>query len=440
LPFATKRRPVEEAAPKTISIEYLPWAKQKDDGTWIGQAVVHKSEAKFREVMAGRQSGKTMVGIAEICVDAMSAKHVDWWICPNYKVKPRAWRGLLAFLPKEVIVKKNETENYIQLVNGSEIRVTSADAEGSLVSESLDFAVCDEAGQWKEKAWYQGIAPMFAARPDAKALLIGTPRGKNWFHRLWLKGQAGHDKDPEHESFHWKSEDSPYVSKSFLEEQRRNIPQDTYLQEYEANPLDNASAVFRNFRHCIRNWPMVPDQFMCLGVDLARKIDFTAVVAMNGKKQVTEIQRFQEDWPDQKRRIVSTAFRLNSARGVVDSTGEGDVLVGFLREAGMQVEEFVLSNQSKQKLLDNLRVDFEQSLISIPNDTDLIAELDAYQYEFDEETRKMKFSAPEGMHDDLVIALALASWGQRGVSSWVVDQTQTGSYMGRSSGGSYMRR
>ena len=103
-------------------------------------------------------------------------------------------------------------------------------------------------------------------------------------------------------------------------------------------------------------------------------------------------------------------------------------------------EEFILSNQSKQKLLDNLKVDFEQSLISIPNDELLISELEAYQYEFDDETRKMKYSAPEGMHDDLVIALALASWGQRGVASWAVEQQQTGSYMGSRSAGSYMRR
>lgn len=428
-------------SPKPIQIEYMPWAKRRDDGTYLGQAMVHKSTAQFREVMAGRQSGKTMVGIAEICMDAMTnPRHIDFWVCPNYKVKPRAWRGLTDFLPKEVISKKNETESYLQLVNGSEIRVTSADAEGSLVSESLDFAVCDEAGQWKEKAWFQGIAPMFAARPHAKALLIGTPRGKNWFHRMWLKGQPGPDKEPEHDSFHWKSEDSPYVSKQFLATQKRDIPQDTYLQEYEANPLDNASAVFRNFRHCIRNWPMLPDQFMCLGIDLARKIDFSAVVAMNGKKQVVEIQRFQEDWPDQKRRIVASSFRLNSARMVVDATGEGDVLIGFLREAGMQVEEFLLSNQSKQKLLDNLKVDFEQSLISIPQDDLLISELEAYQYEYDEETRKMKYSAPEGMHDDLVIALALAAWGQRGVSNYMA-QDQSTSYLGRSAGGgSYLRR
>jgi terminase large subunit-like protein len=394
--------------------------------------------------MAGRQSGKTLVGIAEICMAAMENRRMCWWISPNYKVKPRAWRGLLEFLPPEVVDKKNETESYVRLINGSEIWVKSADAPDSLVSESLDFAVADEAGQWKPTAWYQGILPMFAARPEARAILIGTPRGKNWFHRVWLQG-LGANKDADYDSFHWKSEDSPYVSKSFLDEQRRNVPQDTYLQEYEANPLDNAKSVFRHFRQCIRLYPMLPDQFMCLGVDVARKVDFSAVIAMNGKKQVTEIERFQDDWPEQERKVVTASFRNSFARGIVDATGEGDVFIAHLREKGMQVEEFIFSNASKARLIQNLVVDFEQSQISIPNHEQLIAELDAYEYEYDEDTRKLTYGAPDGQHDDLVIALALAAWGQRGVPAYLT-LDRSASYMGggpRSSApvrGSYMGR
>jgi len=60
---------------------------------------------------------------------------------------------------------------------------------------------------------------------------------------------------------------------------------------------------------------------------------------------------------------------------VVDATGEGDVLIGFLREpyAGRRVPAV---EPVQQKLLDNLKVDFEQSLISIPQDDLLIAELE----------------------------------------------------------------
>src|SRR6185503_1337508 len=198
----------------------------------------------------------------------------------------------------------------------------------------------------------------------------------------WLRGRPGPDKHPDYESFHWYSEDSPYVSQSFLASEREVMSRDMYLQEYEANPLDNGASFFRNWRHCIRQMRMEPDQFMVLGVDLARKLDFSAIVAMNGKKQVTEVQRFQEEWPDQQRRIVSTAFRNAFARGIVDATGEGDVVIGNLREAGMQVEDFILTNASKFRLMDNLRIDFEQSRISIPQHEQLLSEIDAFEFEY----------------------------------------------------------
>lgn len=386
--------------------------------------------------MAGRQSGKTMVGIAEIGWDALQHPgHINWWIAPNYKVKPRAWRGLLDFLPTEVIVKKNETENYITLVNGSQIWVKSADAPDSLVSEGLDFAVCDEAGQWKESAWTQGISPMFAARPKARAMLIGTPRGKNWFQRLWLKGKEGHEAD--YAAFHWFSADSPFVSRAFLEEQRRSIPRETYLQEYEADPLDNAQAVFRDIRSCVKMLLGAADTLTVIGVDLARKLDFSAMIGMNSSRQVVFVDRFQDEWSEQKRKIIGKAFGLN-ARVVMDATGMGDVLVEEMRNSGVQVEGFIISNQSKQQLIDNLRVAFQQGTIAIPNDPHLIEELEAYEYEYDEDTRKYKYSAPDGQHDDLVIALALALWGQRGAYFYATSKTGSSSYMGGGGGNSYL--
>jgi hypothetical protein len=427
--------PSSPEAAKEVRVEYLPWANTEKG---VGQAYVHQSDAKFRLVMAGRQSGKTVVGISEICWDAMAVGgHINWWIAPNYKVAPRAWRGLLDFLPPEVIRKKNETEKYVVLLNGSEIWVKSADAPDSLVSTSLDFAVCDEAGQWKELAWFQGISPMFAARKDAKAMLIGTPRGKNWFHRLWLQGR-GPDRDPDYEAFHWKSEDSPYVSRAFLEEQRRNIPLETYLQEYEADPLDNALAAFRNFRSAIRMSQAPTDGLMAVGVDLARKLDFSAMIGMNSSRQVTSVERFQDEWSEQKRRIVAKAFGLN-ARVVMDATGMGDVMVEEIRNAGVQIEGFIISNSSKANLIQNLQVAFQQGTISIPNDPVLIDELESYELEYDEETRKYKYAAPDGKHDDLVIALALALWGQRGAFAFASTQERN-SYGGRGARETYGSR
>jgi len=405
---------------------------------WKAQARVHTSKARFRVVMAGRQSGKTMTGIAEICNFAMSHPGaILWWVAPSYKVKDRAWRGILDFLPKQVIGKKNETESRVALGNNSIIWVKSADAEEALVSESLDGVVCDEAGQWKENVWIRGIGPMLTARPNAWALFIGTPRGKNWFYHLWLRGK---NNEPDWASFHWASAESPYVSREYIEEMRRTTPGETFMQEYEANPLDNALSAFRNFRNCIGGYGLA-DRFMCLGVDLARKLDFTVQIAMNSKRQVTSFDRYQNDWAVQKQKIVATAFGLGS-RVVMDATGVGDVFIQQVRESGVQAEGYIFTNESKQVLIDNLRVAFENGTITIPDEPVLINELAAYEITQNDKTGRYYYSAPDGQHDDAVVALALALWGQRGTPIWSNPVAGDDNYLsrGRSSANNYLRR
>ncbi len=417
-------------------IEYAPW---RDAEKGVGQWHVHQSEARFRTVMAGRQSGKTMSGIAEIAVDAMSVPgHVDWWIAPNYKVKDRAWRGLLDFIPKEAIAKKNETELRLRLVNGSEIFVKSADAPDSLVSEGLHFAVCDEAGQWKEDAWFRGVRPMFTAT-QGRALLIGTPRGKNWFYRVWQMGRPGPEHDKDYESFQWRSADSPFSDEKDLAEARKNLPSDIYKQEYEADPLDNSQGVFHNVRACIRTHAQ-NDPMTCIGADFARKHDFSAFIPMNSARQALAVFRSQQDWPLQKQQLAALAVRHGFARIVGDEAGVGDPVIQELRSAGFQVEGVNTNGAQKRIIVEHLRLAFEQGTIGIPDDEVLIDELEAYEYTV-LPSGQLRYSAPEGKFDDTVIALALALWGQRASLGIFAQPQQRTTYMGQSVGaaGSYMR-
>lgn len=64
----------------------------------------------------------------------------------------------------------------------------------------------------------------------------------------------------------------------------------------------------------------------------------------------------------------------------------------------------------RMDLLNNLAMLLEQDKIQIPNDQGLIDELESFQYSLSP-TGKIKVSAPEGMHDDRVMSLALAVWG-----------------------------
>jgi len=417
-----------------VQIGYAPW---RDTTRGIGQWFVHQSEARFRLVMAGRQSGKTMTAVAEICVDAMAHPgHIDWWICNNLETKATAWKAIVDFLPPAVVAKTNQVDRLIRLVNGSEIYVKSAAGDKSLVSASLDFIVCDEAGTWKEDAWERGVSPMILARPHARVLFVSTPRSKNWFYRMWLKGR---NNEPGYASFHWKSEDSPFADLSYLAERRQNMRRDLYNEEFEADPLDTTGGMFRNVRACVVNAPAVADRFTCIGADLARKGDFSAAIPMDSQRRALFVERSQEDWPVQKARLARLSFEMNFARLVVDSANVGDVIVQDLRAAGLAVEDVPTnSHVVKRNIIDNLAVAFENGTIKIPGDEVLLDELESYTYER-LPSGVYRYTAPEGQNDDTVIALALALWGQRGALSRPMNHTSR-NYLSRGRGESYMRR
>ncbi len=62
---------------------------------------------------------------------------------------------------------------------------------------------------------------------------------------------------------------------------------------------------------------------------------------------------------------------------------------------------------SKSASIDALALAFERGDLRIPNDPTLIAELQAYEMER-LPSGLYRYSAPEGLHDDHVISLALA--------------------------------
>lgn len=374
------------------------------------QAEVHTSESRFRVVIAGRQSGKTMTGVAEISTWVLErAPGNYWWTTSSYKTKDKAWRDLLSFLPAHIIKKKNETENYIAFTNGSRISIRSADAPDSLVSETLDGEVNDEFAQWSPDVWPQRLRPMLGVT-EGPALFLGSPRGRNYAYDLYTLGLGG---DPEWSSFKWASSESPYFSADEFERARRELPERIFRQEYLADFVEGGGEVFRNVDAAVG--PLVAaDAHTIIGVDLARLRDWTVLWALTSGGETVEVQRFQHmDWAIQKTKIVEMYKRLGARRAVVDATGVGDPMVEELTRAGIAVEPFKFSAQSKASAVENLMLRFDNGSIRLPvGRPELIEEFKAFAFETMPSGRD-RFSAPEGRHDDAVMALALAAWGIR---------------------------
>ena len=388
-----------------------------------GQLVVHNCMARFKVLANGRRWGKTMFAVMEILKQALNVPGEYWWVAPTYKIAQRAWMlwdtamgevdgERVPIIPRE-LYHNIKGESLKEIFNGSRVYFLSADNPESLIGSGINGVVMDEAARCSSVAWYQSIRP---ALGDHKgwAILISTPRGKNWFYNEWMRGR---DKErfPDYESFNAASHQNTYLPREELEAFQRDMPEDAYRQEILAEFLDDSGTVFRNISSCVytdfdnnpRTGPWV------IGVDLAKAHDYTVITVMHlATKRVVEISRFNHiEWGVQKKMIADIGRRYIGTM-VIDATGLGDPIVDdLLRVPWLNITPFKITSASKAPLIDRLKLAIEQRQISFPPNQQLIDELSAYTYEYNNDTGRISYSSPEGFYDDCVISLALAVHG-----------------------------
>jgi hypothetical protein len=152
-------------------------------------------------------------------------------------------------------------------------------------------------------------------------------------------------------------------------------------------------------------------------LDLAKHSDYSVCVVSDVReRRVVAFDRFNKaDWGLQKARIVAMAKRWNDALVWMDATGVGDPVYDDLRAGGLRVHPYKFTNATKTALIDNAVLMVEQQDISYPDIPELISELQSYEYQRTP-AGLLRMSAPEGMHDDCVIAFSLMcmALGHRG--------------------------
>ena len=98
-------------------------------------------------------------------------------------------RQLSANIPNVEIRLGDYQVNY---PGGGEVRVRSADNPNSLRGEGLDLVILDECAFMKEETWGEVLRPSLSDR-QGSAMFISTPKGRNWFWRLYQNGINGED-------------------------------------------------------------------------------------------------------------------------------------------------------------------------------------------------------------------------------------------------------
>ena len=211
------------------------------------QMEIFNDPARFKVVSCGRRFGKTTLTAYIIIVHALQHKgEVSWIIAPIASQTGIMWRMIKRFIPMEYVKKIREGEKSIELVNGHTIWAKSGDHPDSLRGEGLSLVVFDEFGVMKPEVWEEAIRPSLADK-GGSAIFIGTPKGKNLFYLLYLRGKEDGFKD--WVSFSYPTYANPLIPEEEIAALKKSLPELVYRQEILAEFIEGGGIRYRENIH-----------------------------------------------------------------------------------------------------------------------------------------------------------------------------------------------
>lgn len=386
-----------------------------------GQREVLSSGARFIVLITGRRWGKSKAGALWLLDGAMGPEAgpgtVCQWVAPTYSVCKFGWRELVRLgnqIPGTTIMspRRPTVDSLMTLPNGAEIVLGSADHPDSLRGEGLSRLAIDEAAMVPPSAWTEALYPALTDHMG-RALLISTPKGPNWVHKRYQRGQD--PSDPLYQSFRFPSASNPYLSPDIIADARAELPDAIFRQEYLAEFIADG-AVFRNIEACVKQVAATGD--IVVGVDWAQSEDFSVFVAVDiNTGAVVELERINQlSYTVQVDRLRQFCERVSAVTVLAEDNGPGAAPCDMAQEAGIPLERFTTTPRTKPEIIGNLMAAFDHEDIALSLADSwlqevLVTELQSYTM-VRQPAGGFKFGAPSGMHDDCVMALAIA-WEAR---------------------------
>ena len=377
--------------------------------------------ATIKVITMGRRWGKTtMAGACALQWANASGAQVAW-VVPTYKNARVPWRfAEAATAQARGRVQLHRTDRLITFPSGGRVGIYTADNPVGILGEAFDVVIVDEAARVAEEVWTDALLPTLADR-NGVALLISTPKGRNWFWREWQRGARG---DAGYAS--WQSPSSanpsPQIQAAAVAAQDR-VSDRTYQQEWLAQFVDDGGGVFRGVRSLATATPQdraLPGHSYLIGVDWGRTNDATVITVLDASTHaVAAIDRMtQTDYALQLTRLRGVWQRFGRPPVIVEENSMGRPLLEQLSREGLPVRGFVTTNASKAIIIDGLALAMERQAIALIPDPALLSELEAYESER-LPSGLTRYGAPSGMHDDTVMSLAIA-WHHIGRTSSAV--------------------
>ena len=382
-----------------------PYTKQLE----VIKAIFDK-ETTYITLNGSRQVGKTFICTLSALKWALELNNqCVMVVSPTDSQVKKVYKQILLmiepimFFVKSYKIQSGDSE--IIFRNGSTILFRSALSDNTLRGYSNTHLILDECAFIKEETWNTILAPTLTVK-GKKVLFCSTPKGNNFFARLYHKGLQNIDK--EYKSFKLTFSDNPYANLKFIKEQEEILPDEIYRQEYLGEFIDAAGC----FRHidqtCVlkKQNPNTTEQYY-IGVDIAFKGDYTVAICMNNKNEMVDYVRFNNTDILHLTTTLMTFFtKWKPKKILIESNNQGLPVIQTLRNNGVNnIEEFVTSGQSKPVIINQLIAAVGKKEIKLLDESIIKSEFNAFTATINK-TGSIKYAAAYG-HDDIVMAVAI---------------------------------
>ena len=370
------------------------------------QLVIHNAinneSAKYYGLCIGRQFGKSLLGENQSLYWMINNKNSNTgWVSPIYKQSKKVYKELKAATESSGFFKYNDTDLIIEGFS-STLQFFSAERPDGIRGFTFDYLICDEVDFMKDGIWEEVLQPTVLVR-GKKVLFLSTPKGRRMMFKLKQLAQ----NEPNYLYFHFTSYDNPLIDSKEIDSIRDLLPDHIFRQEYLAEYVDDISGLFKNVKACISD-RIVPVGKLFGGLDIGRADDYTVLTIGDKNGNVSFVERWRhDDWTNIINKVAKRIKEQN-ALVYVEVNNQGDVFFEMLKKlVGNLIEPFTTTSKSKPIMIEDLAVQFEQQTIQIPSINWFVDELESFTYIFDPKSRRVKYSAPPGVHDDGVISLSL---------------------------------
>lgn len=327
------------------------------------------------------------------------------WVSPVYKQAKKVFdETYKAFAKRPQIYRNvNKSDLIIEYVTGSSIQFFSAERYDNIRGFTFDYLICDEFAFIDEKAWTEVLRATVLVH-GKKVLLISTPKGKNHFYQL-------HQLDgvnPQYKSFTMTSYDNPIIKPSEIDDARITLPDHVFRQEYLAEFIDGGATLFPNLT--INDQPEQTTRYYA-GVDVGRAEDYTVLTIFNDKGQMVVCERWRQMTWTTIVKLLAEILKEYRPETYVEINSVGDAVFEMLDkelQGFIYIEPFVTTSKSKQDMIEQLMVANQNQEFTILSNPEIKKEFDIFTYEYNPKSRQVKYSAPSGFHDDIVMSVAIA--------------------------------